>query len=423
MRCPQCGADLELDDTRDFGFCSCCGTKIMLNETIHVKHSGSVKMDNSEQAKNRLDLADRAFLSGNYVEAETYYTRVLEDLPDNLQVLYRKGICAVYNSLNSDIRTPELEMSLSVAKDKWNRAWASLSQIEGEDMEQKTALLKLQNEEAKELSCMLLAAMNELGTKASQLLNKEACDNQAARWVGLINLFNKATPYVENEKILNDTLLPIIDFCDAALNTSISFKSGVMYDKNNRAIDQYSRYFLTPQTKDYIIARRGEFADKYNNLSYKKQTRTEIENRIQELQKKVNELSENVKNTNAKYKTAKSEFWKQHPEIKKNKFLSVLKSIGIAFLISFLGLVIPALVLPKDINAWGILIWLGCTIGGIALIVFTIKKVKKTDNEVFSSEIKTIGDALASYKNELAETKDKLEEANTEMDNFLASLR
>lgn len=32
LKCPNCGADIALDDTRDFGFCSYCGTKVLLDE-------------------------------------------------------------------------------------------------------------------------------------------------------------------------------------------------------------------------------------------------------------------------------------------------------------------------------------------------------------------------------------------------------
>lgn len=32
LKCPNCGADIALDDTREFGFCSYCGTKVLLDE-------------------------------------------------------------------------------------------------------------------------------------------------------------------------------------------------------------------------------------------------------------------------------------------------------------------------------------------------------------------------------------------------------
>ena len=32
FNCPNCGAQIFLDDSRDFGFCQYCGTKIMLDD-------------------------------------------------------------------------------------------------------------------------------------------------------------------------------------------------------------------------------------------------------------------------------------------------------------------------------------------------------------------------------------------------------
>lgn len=38
--CESCGAKINLDDNKEFGFCEYCGTKIMLREVIEVKHTG-----------------------------------------------------------------------------------------------------------------------------------------------------------------------------------------------------------------------------------------------------------------------------------------------------------------------------------------------------------------------------------------------
>ncbi len=32
FHCPNCGAQISLDDSRDFGFCQYCGTKIILDD-------------------------------------------------------------------------------------------------------------------------------------------------------------------------------------------------------------------------------------------------------------------------------------------------------------------------------------------------------------------------------------------------------
>lgn len=40
LRCPSCGAEITLDDDREFGFCSYCGSKIQIGErmNVHVTH-------------------------------------------------------------------------------------------------------------------------------------------------------------------------------------------------------------------------------------------------------------------------------------------------------------------------------------------------------------------------------------------------
>lgn len=77
LKCPGCGADIELDNTRDFGFCSYCGTKIVQEKQV-IEHRGSVSLDRSSEIKNLL-LRGREMLSaGRIADAEVYYNRVLD---------------------------------------------------------------------------------------------------------------------------------------------------------------------------------------------------------------------------------------------------------------------------------------------------------------------------------------------------------
>ncbi len=41
--CPSCGASIELDENREFGFCVYCGTKIAQDKLI-VEHRGNVSV-------------------------------------------------------------------------------------------------------------------------------------------------------------------------------------------------------------------------------------------------------------------------------------------------------------------------------------------------------------------------------------------
>lgn len=82
LRCPQCGADIELDDTREFGFCQYCGTKIM-QERQNIHLSGSVSVDRSGETANLLIRAQTLMQQGRRTDAVKIYERILEIDPAN----------------------------------------------------------------------------------------------------------------------------------------------------------------------------------------------------------------------------------------------------------------------------------------------------------------------------------------------------
>ena len=46
LRCPNCSGDIELDDSREFGFCLYCGTKIMVQKYVKAESSVSAQLSN-----------------------------------------------------------------------------------------------------------------------------------------------------------------------------------------------------------------------------------------------------------------------------------------------------------------------------------------------------------------------------------------
>lgn len=82
LKCPGCGANMDVDDSRDFCFCSYCGYKIV-NMKEKVEIAGAVKIDNSEAIENLLTRAQQLERSGNIDEAYSNYSRVLEMQPAN----------------------------------------------------------------------------------------------------------------------------------------------------------------------------------------------------------------------------------------------------------------------------------------------------------------------------------------------------
>ena len=109
LKCPNCNADIELDQDREFGFCNYCGTKIMIADAVQ-KVSGTVNINRSSEINNILkrakDYEERQMLD----DAEKYYDRALD--MDNQEA--QEGLERVKTTIlepNVIIERPELEGS------------------------------------------------------------------------------------------------------------------------------------------------------------------------------------------------------------------------------------------------------------------------------------------------------------------------
>ena len=112
LKCPNCGANLNIENNREIAFCEFCGCKILLQETINVKHT----IDTKEQFANMMTLAERAYKSNSFDEAFSYYTKALELSPENIEAIYMKSISKVYKEFpSSRININEFKASINSA--------------------------------------------------------------------------------------------------------------------------------------------------------------------------------------------------------------------------------------------------------------------------------------------------------------------
>ena len=77
LKCPSCGADISLDESRDFGFCQYCGTKVMRDIQV-IEHRGSVEISHNGEIENLLMRARALSDQGRTREAGVYYEKVLD---------------------------------------------------------------------------------------------------------------------------------------------------------------------------------------------------------------------------------------------------------------------------------------------------------------------------------------------------------
>ena len=125
VKCPNCGANIELDNSREFGFCQYCGTKVVQDKVI-IEHRGSVTIDTSEELNNLYVLAHRAKENGDTDNAQKYYEQIIVKDPTNWEanfytVYYQSLNCVIANIKSSAINmTNNLDSTFRLVKDNYS---------------------------------------------------------------------------------------------------------------------------------------------------------------------------------------------------------------------------------------------------------------------------------------------------------------
>ena len=92
LKCPSCGADIELDESREFAFCSYCGSKVMQEKKI-VELKGNVKVDGISTVDKLLERACILVEDEDYIQAEKSFDKVLEIEPKCADAYWGKVLC------------------------------------------------------------------------------------------------------------------------------------------------------------------------------------------------------------------------------------------------------------------------------------------------------------------------------------------
>lgn len=95
LMCPQCGANINLDDTREFGFCNYCGAKIQINETIIHEHRGEIKLNGFSTVQT---LCKKGFMeidSDNFIAAANTFDKAAEVDCSNTFVIIGKMLTKI----------------------------------------------------------------------------------------------------------------------------------------------------------------------------------------------------------------------------------------------------------------------------------------------------------------------------------------
>lgn len=88
--CPKCGANIELNDTLEVGYCSYCGTKVLVQEALGKRKTD----DRSHEIPSLLELAGSALEAGDPAKCGEYADSAIMIKADCGDAWYLKG-CAM----------------------------------------------------------------------------------------------------------------------------------------------------------------------------------------------------------------------------------------------------------------------------------------------------------------------------------------
>ena len=95
-KCPNCGANIDVDRDSDITKCEFCHSKIMVDDAIEkvkVEITGNVEIKNLPKYENYVTLADRYYNELMLREARNEYKKALELNPNNSKLIFREKIC------------------------------------------------------------------------------------------------------------------------------------------------------------------------------------------------------------------------------------------------------------------------------------------------------------------------------------------
>lgn len=103
VKCPNCGASIQLDNERADGFCSYCGSKIKVQEAINL-----IRIDKSGDLQNFLNLAQSAIDGNNGKEALDYANKALELDSSNGDAWFIKMQAVALTATLGDLKCSEI---------------------------------------------------------------------------------------------------------------------------------------------------------------------------------------------------------------------------------------------------------------------------------------------------------------------------
>lgn len=121
-KCTECGAQIEVDSSKEAGVCKYCGVPFVTEKVINHyvtnvqnNFNGATINVNGPKAEDMLKNGLRTYEEGNYEEAYRIFTQVLNSDPDCTDAMLYRGLSAVYQGTIGNCRFSEFSKAFENA--------------------------------------------------------------------------------------------------------------------------------------------------------------------------------------------------------------------------------------------------------------------------------------------------------------------
>ncbi|MBR7005913.1 MAG: hypothetical protein IKH98_03260 [Candidatus Methanomethylophilaceae archaeon] len=95
LKCPNCSGDIDLEDSREFGFCMYCGSKVLITKDVnHINIEMSVK----DQRASLKPLATAYCQQGEFSRAEEMTKKLILINAADADIWRIDGVCELMKS-------------------------------------------------------------------------------------------------------------------------------------------------------------------------------------------------------------------------------------------------------------------------------------------------------------------------------------
>ena len=252
-KCPNCGAELEVDKSNETAVCKYCDTPFIMEKAISNFAGVNLVMENGVSLENLYILARRALKAEKFEDASNFYRDILKRAPNDWEAVFFLYYCDAaiygYDDLSSKIlfRTKTKEFSdlivevLNLIKKQYTN-----------DIEEKNAIMTL---------CSY--GLNSFNTFLKYYSSLMLDDNDEHNWLMVIG-YNLADALENNnlsEESINDTKVYLwkksleIDIDDLSNRYDIKEYREQSKKRINEYINKVKRYdpnYGPPPFLDYI---------------------------------------------------------------------------------------------------------------------------------------------------------------------------